>query len=498
MSLANNALPTPLYTTQAVRAIERRAIDELGVPGIQLMNRAGAAALRLLQALWPAPSPVHVFCGTGNNGGDGFVLAALAQARNLKVSVWQVGDAGKIKGDALTARNLAVANGATIAPWDGVLPASGIIVDALLGTGLHGNVTPDFAQAIAAINASGLPVLALDVPSGLGSDSGARLGCAVAATHTLTFVAVKQGLLTGFAPECCGVLHCADLNLPASLLAQMPASATRLVALGLRQQWLPKRARAAHKGSFGHVLIIGGDHGAGGAVMMAAEASLRTGAGLVSCATRAEHVAPLLARSPEVMVHAVRARADLAPLLARASVVVVGPGLGQAAWGQQLLHAAVASDLPLIIDADALNLISSGTVAAKRREHWIFTPHPGEAARLLATCTEAVQSDRFAAARALQQRFGGAIVLKGAGTLVASAGGLGISNYGNPGMASGGMGDVLSGILGALLAQGLEVGAAASLGVCLHGLAGDRAAQAGERGLVATDLIACLREVCNL
>jgi NAD(P)H-hydrate epimerase len=243
---------------------------------------------------------------------------------------------------------------------------------------------------------------------------------------------------------------------------------------------------------------VGGDYGMAGAAAMAAEAALRCGAGLVRVATRPEHVAALVARTPEAMPCGVSSGEDFTPLLESADVLVVGPGLGQSPWSEHLLQLAAASGKPMVLDADGLNLLAAGCLGegpgeAKHRDNWVLTPHPGEAARLLDSTTGEVQADRFAAARALQQRYGGVAILKGNGSLIAGARQLLLSDYGNPGMASGGMGDVLSGVIGSLLAQHLPPLEAAALGVCLHGAAADIAAQEGQRGLAATDLIPEMR-----
>jgi len=500
MTDSADRLPFPLYSAAGTRELDRIAIHEFGIPGSHLMQRAGRAAFRELLRLWPEPAHLHVFCGTGNNGGDGFVIAALARQRGLPVSVWQVGETSKIRGDALAAREYAEREGVPIAPFSCAVPDSGVVVDALLGTGLQDAVRGPYADAINAINASGLPVLAVDIPSGLSSDTGQILGCAVAAAVTVTFIGLKQGLFTGSGPDCCGAIRYADLGVPAAVFERVAPTAHRLDLEALVRELLPRRARSAHKGSYGHVLVVGGDHGMAGAAAMASAAALRVGAGLVSCATRAEHIPIVVGRHPEVMAHAVGSGQDLEPLLARASVVVIGPGLGRAGWGQQMLQRILQSELPAVVDADALNLLSEGVLTPPLpRDQWLLTPHPGEAARLLHGSTADIQRDRFHSARALQQRYGGAVVLKGAGSLVAHAAGIGVAaGYGNPGMASGGMGDVLSGVLGGLIAQKLSVADAARLGVCLHGRAGDLAAeQGGERGTCATDLVPFLRRLLN-
>ncbi|MCC5872040.1 MAG: NAD(P)H-hydrate dehydratase [Gammaproteobacteria bacterium] len=485
-----------LYAAAENRELDRRAIEEVGIPGIVLMRRAGSAAFTLLRSRWPGARSLTVFCGRGNNAGDGYVVAGLARSRALDVQLLQVTDAADLEGDAARARDWAVEQGVTIERFTPDVALRGdVLVDGLLGTGIAGEVRPEFAVAVEKINGAGLPVLALDVPSGLAADTGCVLGCAVRATATITFIGVKRGLLTGDGPDQVGELEFDDLGLPDSVFTGASAPVgIGLLTLGGDELRLPPRARNAHKGRYGHVLIVGGDHGMGGAVALAAEAALRCGAGLVSAGTRAEHIAAILARTPEVMVRPLESRSALLPLLDRASVVVLGPGLGQEPWGEQMFDAVIESGRPLVIDADGLNLLAA---TEHRRDDWVLTPHPGEAARLLGMTTAAVNADRFAAVLALQARYGGAVVLKGAGSLIACGDELALSPYGNPGMATGGMGDVLSGVIGALLGQGLTPMRAASLGVCLHGAAGDAAAASGEMGLAASDLAPHLRRLLD-
>jgi NAD(P)H-hydrate epimerase len=499
--MENVPLPINLYTAAQVRELDRVAIEEHGIPGIVLMKRAGRAAFEYLLRRWPDAEHFHVFCGTGNNGGDGFVIAALLAERNLPVSVWQVGDPAKIGGAALQAKQYAQTAQVAIHSFVGAVPSSGVVVDALLGTGLSGAVRAPFGEAIAAINAAGLPVLAIDIPSGLCSDSGRVLGSAVAAVATITFIGLKQGLVAGDAIDHCGDIEFAGLEVPAEVY-RCVVSAHRRLDLTVLNTQLPRRIRNAHKGLYGHVLVIGGDRGMAGAALMAAQAAGRVGAGLVSCATQPDHVAALVARAPEIMAHGVRAGGELDELLSRATVIVLGPGLGRSAWSEQLFERVwrhlQTEAIPAVFDADALNLLAQGAIAPSPHcPTWVLTPHPGEAARLLGVASSEIQRDRFAAAHALQQRYGGAVVLKGAGTLVAGEDAIGVASYGNPGMASGGMGDVLSGVIGGLLAQHLPLVTAAELGVCMHGRAGDLAAASGERGLLATDLLPYLRELAN-
>lgn len=488
-------LPYNLFRAAQVREMDRIAIEEVGIPGHTLMERAGNAVFQALHAQWPEVSRLTVVCGLGNNGGDGYVVARLAHEAGLQVTVLQLGDPGKVRGDALAVLEALRAAGVEPRPFDAdVLPDAEVIVDAVFGTGLDREVNGEWRAAIEAINYSGLPVVAVDIPSGLNADTGHILGAAVCAALTVTFVGAKQGLFTGDGPEYCGAVMFDDLQLPTEALAGVRPAAFRLNYPGL-SRLLGPRHRAAHKGEFGHVLVVGGEHGMSGAVRLAGEAALRSGAGLVSVATRRDHATLVGASCPELMCHGAEDTPALQQLLSRASVVAIGPGLGQGAWGQQMFRRVLESGLPLVVDADALNLLAHEPL---RRGNWVLTPHPGEAARLLDTAPGEVQSDRFAAVAAMQQRYGGVVVLKGPGTLIFDAAGpVDICCGGNPGMASGGMGDALTGIVTSLVAQGMSLIDAARLGVCLHAQAGDHAARDGERGMIASDLIQYLRFLVN-
>ncbi len=489
-----------LYTASQVRELDRIAIEDHGIPGLVLMKRAGRATLDALLEKWPLPGRITAYCGAGNNGGDGYIIAALARQRGIPATVVQVAAEEKLQGDARSAMEFARAQQVAMVPWrEAAPPTGGVIVDALLGTGARGEVRGDFAPAIAAINGSGLPVVAVDIPSGLCADSGAALGSCVRADLTVTYIGLKRGLYTAHGPAARGDLRFDDLGVPPAIYQGVSPSLRKLDWREFKAQ-LERRPADAHKGQFGHVMVIGGDLGYGGAVAMAAEAALASGAGLVSVATRGEHIAPILSRCPEVMAVAVSSGQSLEPWLDRPTVLVIGPGLGRTPWSEQMLQKAVASGLPMVVDADALNIVAEGRVArGAETRHWLVTPHPGEAARLLGLGSTQVQGDRFAAVTALGGRFRGPVVLKGAGTLVAVPDEeLALCPYGNPGMAVGGMGDVLSGVLGGLMAQGLPLGDAARLGTCVHSLAADMAAREhGERGLRATDLMAPLRRLLN-
>ncbi|PLW81879.1 bifunctional ADP-dependent NAD(P)H-hydrate dehydratase/NAD(P)H-hydrate epimerase [Kineobactrum sediminis] len=483
-----------LYSAEQTRALDRCAIENHGISGAVLMSRAAATALDHLLLRWPHPLLLQILCGTGNNGGDGYLLADQAHKRGIPVQVWQLGDAGKMRGDALLARQQALANGVAVAAFHpGALRAEGVLIDAMLGTGLTGEVRAPFSEAITLCNQSGLPLLAVDIPSGLCADTGRRLGATTRADMTVTFIGYKRGLFTLDGPDCCGILVFADLGVPAEVYRQSAPDWLRL-DLDLLLAQLPSRPANAHKGNYGTVLVVGGDYGMGGAVALAAEAALRAGAGLVRVATRAEHVAAVIARTPEAMPVSVGSGQALKPLVDSADVLVVGPGLGQSPWSEQLVQTIAESGKPCVLDADGLNMLAAGRVLSPRvRDNWVFTPHPGEAARLLGCSTAQVQADRFAATKRLQERLGGVVILKGNGSLVTDGTRGLLCDYGNPGMASGGMGDVLSGVIGGLLAQDLVGLDAAALAVCLHGAAADIASEQGQKGLLAGDLMVPLR-----
>ena len=489
------ALPQTLYRAQQLREFDRLAFTDYGIAGYELMTRAGAAVLEALRRRWPQTQRITVVCGTGNNGGDGLVAARLAHAAGLAVTVMMASPPARLQGDALLAYQALRASGLDVQPFStSAWPATDVIVDALFGTGLDRELGGVEREAVMQINAAAVPVLAVDVPSGLHADSGRVLGVTVRAGLTLSFIGLKTGMFTGDGPACCGEIEFDDLGLPSALYAREAAAALRILDSELAAL-LPHRPRTAHKGDHGHVLIVGGHRGMAGAARLAAEAALRVGAGLVSLATHSAHAAFATATLPEVMSHGVHDAHELRPLLARACVAAIGPGLGQDAWSKTLFEAMLDSALPLIVDADALNLLARDPC---RRDHWVLTPHPGEAARLLGCTPADVQADRYAALHALQDRYGGTVVLKGAGSLIIGADGIvRVSDAGNPGMASGGMGDVLTGVIAGLVAQRLPLPQATWLGVHLHARAGDEAARAGERGLLASDLMPALRHWAN-
>ena len=489
----------PLFDRNAARALDRRATASLGGDGYVLMQRAGQAAWQHLLQQWPAAQRITVVCGPGNNGGDGYVLARLAHRSGRKVGVLHLAEHVPRTPLAQRACTEYVSSGGRIELFPEALPQGDVVADALFGIGLPSAADERAADETAAalidaINMQVAPVFSLDVPSGLDSDLGSAPGKVVHATATLQFIARHAGLYSGDALEHVGMLGLDGLDVTEETFDSASPCAT-LLTDGALSRWLLPRRRNTHKGESGRALCIGGDHGHGGAIALCAEAALRSGAGLLSVATRESHVPMILARRPEAMARAVESGEDLRPLLAQADAVAIGPGLGQGDWARAMLRLALASGKPLVIDADALNLVAAQPCMLAGA---ILTPHPGEAARLLGIDNASVQRDRFAAAREIAERYGAVTVLKGAGTIIAAPDEIPrVIDAGNPGMAVGGMGDVLTGVIVALRASGMSAFDAASAGALMHSLAGDAAAGIGERGLLPSDLFPHLRRFAN-
>ena len=491
-----------LCRTEHARELDR-LLAEQGVSGSELMERAGKAAWEKLKQLWPETKVIALICGGGNNAGDGYVLATCALLANCRVKVYALVTPDNLAGDARSASQNYLAAGGEIDTelLDNSLEGIDVIVDALFGIGLSRPVVAPLSNAIQLMNASRLPILSLDVPSGLSADTGQPLGKeAVVATATLTFIAVKCGLLTGQSADYTGTLFFDDLNVADYLhkqglydrVVQTPVSH---IWLECYSELLTPRRRTAHKGDFGHVLVIGGDYGFAGAPLMAAMAAARVGAGKISVATRSNHAAALSVARPELMVHGVDTGADLQILLNHVNVVAMGTGLGQSGWAQELLACVLDWSGLVVLDADGLKLLSAEPI---RKNNWILTPHPGEAACLLGNTTRDIQQNRFQAVAELQNTYGGVAVLKGSGTLICNPQRhISLCSEGTPGLASGGTGDVLTGIIAGCLAQGYGLTQATELGVCLHSRAALCEAQSGERGMLATDILDQLRLLVN-
>jgi NAD(P)H-hydrate epimerase len=492
------ALPTAIYSTRQVRELDDYAIRERGVAGYTLMKRAGEASLRMMRTRWPMAHQVVIVCGAGNNAGDGYVLARFAQAAGLEVRVLAAAEPGRLQGDARRAWQDFVASAGVVQPFGdpAALAAGDVVVDAILGTGLEGPVRPAFAAAIEAVNACGRPVFALDIPSGLSGDTGLPMGVAVRADCTVTFIGLKTGLYLGDGPEYCGTVFFDDLEVVPPQRDSLVPRLHRMLESEIAAA-LPRRPRAAHKGSFGRVLVIGSGAGMPGATRLAGEAALRVGAGLVTVLAAPESAVAVAGGRPELIVHALDAPRAVDEHVARADVIAVGPGLGRSDWARAVFARVLAASKPLIVDADALNLLAEQGLGA--RDNWVLTPHPGEAGRLLGLDTAAVQSDRLGALEALVARYGGIVVLKGAGTLVGGSGRVAaICERGNPGMAAPGMGDVLTGAIAGLVAQVGDPWRATRVGVLVHAMAGDAEARNGERGVLASEVAQEIRTWVNL
>ena len=460
-----NKLSGFLYTGAQIGKIERRAADIAGLDRWTLMQRAGQCAFQLLQAKWPDARSMTVWCGTGNNGGDGYVVAGIAAQAGWAVEVIALGEptteSARQALKAATQQPISVGSALTAAE-----PRGAVLVDALLGTRLTRSPEGDFRRAIECMNEQVRPVISLDLPSGLNSDSGDTPGAVVFDR-------------LGLPPEAYDDIQ----------------SIARLIDGNDVARSLPPRSAGLHKGGAGHLLVLGGAEGMSGAARICAAGGFGVGAGMVTLATHPSHATIANIEMPELMVQAVEARSALASLFCGKRVLVVGPGLGRGTWGGDLFAACLEQTMPRVMDADALNRLAEEPVTGS---DCVLTPHPGEAARLLDCSIPEVEADRPAAVIEIQKRYGGVCVLKGVGTLVAVADGrLWLCDRGNPGMASAGMGDLLAGVIGGLLALGLSAEEAACAGVWLHSRAGDIAAGEYPRGLIARNLLEPLRRLVN-
>lgn len=478
-----------VYTGTECRELDRIAIDETGISGIELMNRAGRFAYDQLRIHFPDARSIKIIAGSGNNAGDGYVVAGTAKQRGLDVRLQQVGDENRLQGDAKLAWNWMRRQG--VKPDTEQSASVDVVVDALLGTGATGDIRPEYQEAISWIRRGRHRVLALDLPSGInGNTGGAMTEEPVIADVTCTFVGAKLGLFTGAGIDCAGRVELSDLTIPTEVFERVRG--LELLDPDEPENFLPRRGSSSHKGQLGHVLVVGGDLGSGGAAILTAEAALRTGAGLVTTVTRTEHVGAFLARCPEVMVVGMSSGDDIAGLVGNADVVAVGPGMGQSAWSKEILSKVLnAKPSRLVIDAGALRLLDGNPLPSNS----IITPHPGEAGHLLASTSQQVQQDRPAAIKQITKRLNCVGILKGAGSLVASHGDLlGVVRCANPALATAGSGDVLTGIVATASAQLESAAAAAKTAVLLHCRAArDAVIELGERSIVAGDLVQNIR-----
>lgn len=490
------------YSAQQSQAIDKMAINQHGIPSLLLMEQAGLFSYETLFTHYPKTKRILILCGTGNNGGDGFVVGQLALMAGLHVDVVLYGQISQLKNDALLVYQAFIELGGKVNLFEtgsftlerlrlNSLAEYDVIIDALFGTGLDKNrpISGPLLEWVNIINQLVIPVIALDIPSGLDADTGQIHGGAIQADRTCTFITQKPGLYQFNGQDTAGKIHYSRLFLDEQLLhSQTPIAHNHSLKHWLSH--LPKRNAVSHKGSTGQVMLIGGDQHMMGAVQMAGLASLKVGAGLVKVMTHSEHGIALTQVLPELMCYSEQ---EFEIQSAQAKVIAIGPGLGLQAWGSALFNKTLPLKLPKVLDADALTLLAQ---APEHQENWVLTPHPGEAARLLNSTTETVQNDRFAAIKAIQKQYGGVVVLKGNATLVFDGERLEMCLAGNAGMATGGMGDVLTGAISGLVAQGVPLFEAACLGVSLHAHAGDiLAQQKGQHGLLPTELASTLSQL---
>ncbi|MCW8109172.1 NAD(P)H-hydrate dehydratase [Alteromonas ponticola] len=490
------SLPYKLYRADQVRDNERTAAENSGCDMFALMQRAGASVFRQCEQLVPEADVILVLVGQGNNAGDGYIAATHLKNAGRQVILCAVEPDRELEGDAGRAQAYWLSTGGKIESFSNqYLQQADLVIDALLGTGINSAIRKEFSLIIDDVNASDIPVLSIDVPSGLDANTGQSLGRCVQADVTLTLVGIKLGLTTGAGKQSCGKLVFDDLGIGNAFKSLARASAS---ALTIEQfDSMKPRDIHSHKGSYGRLLCVGGNKGTAGAIRLSSEAALRSGAGMVRTYVHSGSVIQVSAGRPELMV----TDEDLEHALEWSTCVVIGPGLGQDDWAdeafQMTLKHCQQHAKPLVIDADALNLLSKQATAYTIND-CIITPHAGEAARLLGVSVDDVEGERFNYARQCAQRYHALCVLKGAGTIIDNESTAWVCSHGNPGLATAGSGDVLSGILGALLAQGMSTELACKYGVTLHAKAGDNIAQShGQRGMIASDLFDAVRTLLN-
>ena len=498
-----------LYTAGETRKIDNLAIKQKNISGYSLMQMAAEFSLDIILRELNPVEELIIFCSKGKNSGDGFLLGAYAKEFGLEVTVVMSNSPKDLKGVTRKAfhemkeSNVKVISSKSLKNHS--ISKNAVLVDALLGTGLKGSLRKNIKDSILVLNQLGMkiPVVSLDIPSGVNPDTGNAQDVYVLADITTSFVAQKRGCFTSHGKKASGEVLYSDLDIPKKLFSEVPSTSS-IINYENSMGRVIYREEDAHKGNFGHVVVVGGDRGFGGAGILCSKAAVYSGSGLTSLVTRPEHVSASLVSCPEVMVKGVNSGQDLEEHLLKPDVIAIGPGLGQTAWSEQMVQRvfweAEKRDVPVIMDADALNLLTQLKLSSKLPKNLILTPHPGEAARLLNTSISNVESDRFGSAAKLQKKFNATVVLKGSGSIVCyKSNGVqkwGLCNSGNPGMATGGMGDVLTGIIAGILAQGLSLKDSAEAGVDLHSKAADLAClETGEVSLTPSDVISELRSL---
>ncbi len=490
-----------LYTSGQLRKIDQMAIDQYGFTGLQLMNAAGAAAFSQIMQHCQQVEPLVVLCGSGNNGGDGYVVADLARSKGLDVVV--VSAASPTSKAATQACQNFMDNGGRVSNRHSThfeaIRGAGLVVDALFGIGLNRPPMGAYAALIRTANQCNAPVVSLDIASGLNSDTGLAYDPCINAAITITFIGRKLGLYCAAGKNYRGQVILENLNLPEALLQRVTPIA-RLVQPPAHLPAKLVRKRDSHKGDYGKLVVAGGEAGMLGASLLCGRAALRCGSGLVTVLSTMQHLDVPALYCAELMSQCMENMDSTTRICKDSDVLILGPGLGQSPWSKKVFDTLMAFAKPMVVDADGLNLLSAartGTGGDARRDDWVLTPHPGEAARLLGTTITHIQNHRLDAANAICEKYGGVCVLKGMGTVIAErAGAVKICDGGNPGMATAGMGDVLSGIVGSLMGQGLAPFEAAEAGVWLHAQCADKTAQQmGMASLLAGDVIDALPAV---
>ncbi len=493
------ALFPALYTADTVKQIDNLAINKHNMSGYDLMCSAGGAVCQFILKKWPNAKNIKIICGGGNNGGDGYVIARLLKLQGLNVKVYAVENKPPSTDTAQKARQDFEAGS------DKVLDISNVdlsnhksvdlIVDAMLGTGIHAPLHQSVLSIIQMINNTNTPVCAIDIPTGIDGNTGVVMGDAVRADATVSFIGLKVGLFIGAALDYVGELVLDTLKVP-SIVYQDVKSVARLVTYPEVLQYLPNVKNTQHKGDNGRVMVLGGGEAHySGAVCLSGEAALRAGAGLVATCVAPQSLALMARGSAELMCYAPEKLDNMLPIIERTNILVIGPGLSQNAWAKQCFNIALQTNKPAIIDADGLNLLAKDP---QKRDNWILTPHPGEAARLLNQSIVDCEANRLLTAQALQDKYGGTIILKGASTIVLDINrDMFIIEGKVPALATGGTGDILAGLVGGLWAQGLTASHAAQLAVSVHREAGWSEQTFGQRGMMASDLLLHIRSLLN-
>ena len=495
-------IPKKVFSSQSIRNIEKSAIESLNGDDYLLMERAGVSAFEEALKSYPNTKNWQIICGVGNNAGDGIVMARLAIEHNLTVSVSTLSSPEEFEGSALKAykklkeyKNCHSSVKLKISQWGGQIDSNiDLIIDAIFGIGLNRNLNSFYKNTIKKINNTVIPIFSIDIPSGIHPDKGKVMGAAIRASTTITFIGNKLGFFDNEGMNHFGDLKLCDLGISETHFND-EKEILNILSDEFIHQTLPKRKKNSHKGEFGHIAIVGGGPGMHGAVCIAGEAALRSGAGKVSIFTHISHNSLIADSKPELIFHFFEEVDEIKPMLLDLDVIAIGPGLGVNKWAKNVFESIIDVDCPMIVDADALNILSKKPI---KRENWILTPHPGEAGRLLCQSSKKIQQNRFYSLNDLIEKYNGVIVLKGHHTLIGSTDSVPcVCVKGNPGMASAGMGDALTGIIASMIGQGVPLGIAAALGVEIHAKAGDIAATQGQRGLLAGDLIGQIRGCVN-